>query len=298
MKKIFLLIALFASITFVNGQDLLRGLDSTEAKDYASASFKSTRLINMHTIETVGPRTLDFRISHRFGAVNTGADGFYGLDGPANIRLGLEYSPDGRFMFGIGRSSTEKLIDGFLKYRLLRQTTDNKMPIGLTLLACGFYTAQKDPNVVANGYDKYENRSSRLSYCYELMFARKFSPSFSLQIAPWFVHYNLVNNISDKNDVFGLSGLFRLKFTKRAAITVEYGYRMNDYTAAKTGSADDPYHNTFSIGYELETGGHVFQIHFTNSFGITENQFFPHTESEWNDAGVRLGFNISRVFTL
>jgi hypothetical protein len=298
VKKIFLLLAIFASTISVNAQDLLSGIEPTADVDFSIATFKSTRLINMHTIETTGPRTLDFRISHRFGAVNSGAYNFWGLDGPANIRLGLEYSPDGRFMFGIGRSSLDKSFDGFLKYRLLRQKTDNSMPISLTLLACTYYTSMKDPNKEANGYDKYEYTSSRFSYCYELMFARKFTPSFSLQIAPWFVHYNLVDEITDKNDVYGLSGLLRLKFTKRAAITVEYGYRMNDYTAAKTGSADDPYHNTFAIGYELETGGHVFQIHFTNSFGITEEQFFPKTESEWNDAGIRLGFNISRVFTL
>lgn len=298
MKKIFLLITLLASVTFVNGQDLLSGIEPEATEDFSIATFKSTRLINMHTIETTGPRTLDFRISHRFGAINSGANSMYGLDGPASIRLGLEYSPDGRFMFGLGRSSLDKLVDGFLKYKLLRQKTDNSMPISLTLLACAYYTTMDDPNKEANGYDKYEYTSSRFSYCYELMFARKFSPSFSFQVAPWFVHYNLVDNITDKNDVYGLSGLFRLKFTKRAAITVEYGYRMNDYTAAKTGSADDPYHNTFSVGYELETGGHVFQIHLTNSVGMTENQFFPHTESEWNDAGIRLGFNISRVFTL
>ena len=106
VKKIFLLLSLFASFTIVNAQDLLGG-----------------------------PRTLDFRISHRFGPVNSEAYNAFGLDGPANIRLGLEYSPEGRFMFGIGRSSLDKLVDGFLKYRLLRQKTDNSMPLSVTLLA-------------------------------------------------------------------------------------------------------------------------------------------------------------------
>jgi outer membrane protein assembly factor BamA len=111
-------------------------------------------------------------------------------------------------------------------------------------------------------------------------------------VAPWFVHYNLVENISDKNDSYGLAGLFRFKFTKRSAVTFEYGYRLNEYTA------ETKYYDSMAIGYELETGGHVFQIHFTNSFGIVESQFFPSTDSQWNDMGIRLGFNISRVFTL
>jgi len=294
IKNLFAVFVLTITMSALKAQDMLSSLDSLsdEPKDYVIATFKSTRLINQHTLETVGPRTLDFRISHRFGPVNAGAYDFWGLDGPANIRLGLEYSPDGRFMFGIGRTSSEKLIDGFLKYRLLRQTSDDGMPVSVTLFAGAYYTAAKDPNKEANGYDKYEYTSSRMSYCFEAMIGRKFNSRFSLQVAPWFVHYNLVDNITDKNDAYGVAGLFRLKFTKRAAITFEYGYRINEY------SVETEYYDSMSIGYELETGGHVFQIHFTNSFGLAESQFFPHTNSQWNDGGVRLGFNISRVFTL
>ncbi len=292
-KKIILSCALFFIGLSMNGQDMLSGLDSTNdhVKDYVIATFKTTRLVDQHTIETVGKRTLDFRISHRFGPINSGSYNAWGLDGPANIRLSLEYSPDGRFMFGIGRSSAEKMVDGFLKYRLLRQTTDNRTPFGLTLFAGTYYTNLKDGNAIANGYDIYQYQSSRLSYCFEAMFARKFSPNFSLQIAPWFVHYNQVLHITDQNDAFGVSALFRYKFTKRAAITGEYAYRINDY------SPTVKYYDSMSIGYELETGGHVFQIHFTNSIGMVENQFFTHTDSKWNNMGIRLGFNISRVFS-
>jgi hypothetical protein len=293
MKKLILLFCCLFTIV-VRGQDMLGSLDSSDAsaKDFVIATFKTTRIVNQHTLETVGPRTLDFRISHRFGPVNSGSYGAWGVDGPANIRLGLEYSPDGRFMFGIGRSSLEKVVDGFLKFKLLRQTTDNKTPLSITLFAASYYTALRDPNRDApGGFDKYEFMSSRFSYCFEAMFGRKFSRKFSLQLAPWFVHYNLVEHLTDKNDVYGASALFRFKFSNRSAITAEYAYRINDYSL-------DPFFDSFGIGYELETGGHVFQIHFTNSFGIVENQFFPHTDTEWNDMGVRLGFNISRVFTL
>jgi hypothetical protein len=294
LKKLLSFFILFLFIHSSNAQDLLSALDSLSGneKDFVSATFKTTRLVDQHTLETVGPRTLDFRISHRFGPINSKAYNAWGLDGPANIRLSLEYSPDGRFMFGLGRSSLDKTVDGFLKFKLLRQETNGGMPITVTLFAGAYYTTLKDANKIANGFDKYEHRSSRLSYCYELMIGRKFTPSFSFQVAPWFVHYNLVDNITDKNDAYGVSGLFRLKFTKRSAITAEYAYRINDYSIV------NKYYDSMSIGYELETGGHVFQIHFTNSFGLVENQFFPHTDSKWNDMGIRLGFNISRVFTI
>lgn len=292
LRKRNLLIFLLLSTINIHAQDMLDALDDSAEKDYVTATFKATRLVNHHTLETVGVRTLDFRISHRFGPVNAGAYNAWGIDGPANVRLGLEYSFDGRFMFGLGRTSLDKLVDGFLKYRLIRQTTDNSTPLSITLFAGSYYTTLKDPSRISNGFDKYEFLSSRFAYCFQVMAGRKFTPSFSFQIAPWFVHYNLVDKIDDNNDTYGISALFRLKFTKRAAITAEYGYRMNDY------SSGVKYYDGLSIGYELETGGHVFQIHFTNSFGLAESQFLPQTETKWDDAGIRLGFNISRVFTL
>ena len=269
MKKLILLLGILTG-QYLSAQEwgsLDSGLVET---DFATATFKSTRLINQHTTEILGKRTLDFKISHRFGPANLGGSELWGLDGPANIRLGLEYSFDGRFMFGFGRSSSEKMFDGFLKYKLLRQK-DSGAPVTVTLLTGAYYTAEEK---VVNSEDVYENSTMRMSYCFEAMIARKFSNRFSFQLAPWFVHYNLVDSISDKNDVYGVSGLFRLKFTKRAAITAEYALRINKYS-------DTKYYDSMAIGYELETGGHVFQIHFTNSSGIVENQFFA------NEIGLR-----------
>jgi len=291
-KKFRLTIVLVFLCIGLNAQDLFDSLGVGSEKEYVSATFKTTRLVNQQTSETLGKRTLDFRISHRFGPVNSGGINMWGLDGPANIRLGLEYSHDGRLMFGVGRSSYDKMFDSFLKYRLLRQTSGKGMPLSVTLFTGAYYTAAKDANAEANGYDKYQYQSDRMSYCFEILMARKFTPSFSLQVAPWLVHYNLVENMTDQNDAYGISTLFRLKFTKRSAVTFEYALPINEY------SLENQYYNSMAIGYELETGGHVFQIHFTNSFGIVENQFFAHTDSKWNNMGVRLGFNISRVFTI
>jgi hypothetical protein len=194
-------------------------------------------------------------------------------------------------MFGAGRSSYEKMYDGFLKYRLMRQAIDNGPAVSITLFAGMYYTAQKDQNAAINGYDKYEFTSSRFSYVYEAMVARKFTPRFSLQLAPFFVHYNIVERITDKNDCYGVAGVMRYKFTKRQAITAEYAYRINNYS-------NSSYYNSLGIGWEIETGGHVFQVHVTNSYGIADNQYLMFTNTQWNNMGVRLGFNISRVFTL
>lgn len=261
-------------------------------KEFTIATFKYTRLINTQTTETLGKKTLDVLISHRFGNLNSGGNNLWGLDGPANIRLALEYSHNGRLMFGFGRSSYQKMFDGFLKFRLLRQTTSGSMPLSVTLYGGMFYTAQKDINKQVNGFDKYHFRSDRLSYVSQIIIARKFSSSFSLQIAPVFVHYNLVEKIRDKNDIFALSAAARLKLTKRFALTSEYTWRVpTDYSTQK-------YYDSFGIGFDIETGGHVFQIHCTNSFGIIENQFIPFTDTRWNNMGIRIGYNLSRVFTL
>ncbi len=303
--KTTLLKKIFAScflLTFLNvpfsamAQDDLLGTiqeDESEAKkDFVQATFKGTRVINFQTSEVLGKRTLDFRISHRFGEFNSGSENAYGLDGPASIRLGLEYSYDGRLMAGFGRSSYQKQLDGFVKFRWLRQTESNSMPISLTLFTSAYATMQKDPNKASTGFDKYENFSSRMSFVHQVIVARKFSPSISAQIAPVMVHYNLVDEFTDLNDMFFIAAAGRVKITKRLALTAEYAYNLRDYTKTKD------YFNPLGIGIDIETGGHVFQMHVTNAFGIADNQFYPYNTTSWKDNGIRLGFNVSRVFTL
>jgi hypothetical protein len=241
-------------------------------------------------VEVLSKRSLDFRISHRFGDFNSGAYNAWGVDGGANIRLALEYCHGSRLMFGVGRTSGKKIADGFLKYRLLKQTTKGAgMPISLTLFTSVYHTFMQ--NVIIDGENKYQSIPDRLSYCHQIMIGRKFSSRFSFQLTGAMVHVNLVDKISDKNDCFVIGGVTRFKFAKRQAITVEYGYRLNKYSKEK-------YYDSFGIGYDLETGGHVFQVHLTNSFGLTEDQYFMYTGTSWDNWGIRLGFNISRVFSL
>ena len=293
MKNTTTLIILLIAIVSVttNAQDNNWKADNNDTSRF-SKTFYNSRLINFHTVEVCNKRTMELRISHRFGAINGGPFEAWGLDGGANIRIGLDYSLDGRLMVGIGRSSYQKMYDGFLKYRLLRQTKDGYTPLSITLFSSTYYINLKDANKAANGFDKYEYSPwSRYSFAHEIIFARKFSDKFTLQVAPFFIHYNLVDKITDLNDVYGATAAFRYKVAKRFAITGEYGLCLNNYSR-------DQYYNSMGIGFEIETGGHVFQMHFTNSTGITENQYLPFTNTKWTNAGIRLGFNLTRAFNL
>lgn len=294
--RILLLMAMFATQTsFAQETDpmkLLEQMAPSDENEPVAATFKGTRLINQHTIEVGGKRTLDYRIAHRFGPFNSGSYDFWGLDGGASIRMSLEYSYDGRLQVGLGRTSIEKTFDGYLKYRLLQQNKSNTMPVSVTLFSGAYYTNLKGAATLISGVDKYKNTSSRFSFAHQIMIARKFSENLSLQVTPSMVHYNQVDNISDKNDTYAIGFLGRYKFTKRTAVTFEYMARANKYTNATT------YYDSMGIGLDIETGGHVFQVHLTNSLGITENQFITRTADSWKDGGMRLGFNISRAFTL
>lgn len=300
MKKTFTLVFLFVSLHLFSQteiDEMQRMADSIDAlnspaHELTSATFKGTKLINFPTVETMGKRALDFRIAHRFGDFSSGAYNAFGLDGGASIRLSFDYGITDWLTIGIGRSSVDKLADGSVKMRILRQTIDNHMPVSVSVLSSMNYTFLRDPNA-ANGVDKYRYAVSRISYATSLVVGRKFSEKLSLQMHGFYIHYNIVDKITDSNDMFaaGLSG--RYKITKRFAVTFEYAHRLNKYSLAY-----DTYHDPFGIGIDLETGGHVFQLHFTNQFGMNEAQYIPYTTSDFWKGDIRLGFNISRVFSI
>lgn len=267
--------------------DLLN--EGTPAHEVSLATFKGTRIINMHTIENPGKRSLEFVIQHRFGDVSQGPYQAFGLDGGATIRIGLQYSLDGRLAFGFGRTSMQKMWDGFAKYRILRQTTDNHMPISITWVSGMFYNGMKDPK-----FDHY-SAAARISFCHQLLIARKFNERLSLQMAPTLLHFNMVDSLNDRNTGFVLAFLGRYKVNKRTALTAEYGYRVTQIFTTPG------YYDSFGFGMDIETGGHVFQMHFTNSAGIAEPQYFAQTTTTWKNArvwGIRMGFNVSRLFNV
>lgn len=277
-----------------NGGDLLSLLGEEKTTDYVTASFKTNRVINGHSIENTAAGVLDFKISHRFSPIRQGAYDIFGLDG-ATIRFGLDYGITKRLMVGIGRSSKEKIIDGFAKYKILWQSTGKKkMPITLSYLIDAQIKTVKFSETERENYF-----SSRVYYTHQLLIGRKFSNSLSLQLMPTLVHRNLVATQSDKNDIYALGFAGRVKLSKRIALNAEYYYVLPDQITSN-------YANTLSIGFDIETGGHVFQLHFTNSADMTYKGFITETQENWffkdeNDkmqTGIRFGFNISRVFTI
>jgi hypothetical protein len=264
--------------------DLFKTVDSTKQKEYVEATFKSTHLINGHSIETTKAGLLDFRISHRFGLINSGSYNFFGLDN-ATERLGLDYGITNNISVGIGRSTFQKQMDGFLKVKLLRQSTGpNASPVSITGLAAVIIKTLKDsdPNIKRSTSDK-------TSYAYQLIIARKFSSSTSIQLMPTMVHYNLVPLANDPNDLYSLGIGARQKLSKRLSLTAEYYYQFNQFSG---------YYNSLALGVDIETGGHVFQLHFTNSTGLTESTFINQTSGKWGDGDIHFGFNISRVFKI
>jgi hypothetical protein len=267
-------------------EDLLSLIDEEETTEYATASFKSTRVVNGHSIENLAKGVMDFRISHRFGFINTGIYELFGLDN-ASTRLGVDYGITDRLMVGIGRSSFEKMYDGYIKYKLLRQSSGAvEMPLTISYMGAIEITTLRFDND-----DRQDDFSSRLYYVNQLLIGRKFSEGFSAQVMPTHLHRNLVETGSEKNDVFSLGVAARQKLSRRFAITGEYYYVF-------PGQISDDLYNSFSIGIDLETGGHVFQLHFTNSTSMVHKGFIAETNGNWFDGDIHFGFNISRVFTL
>jgi hypothetical protein len=270
--------------------DLLELLnkDTIPEINYTTATFKSTRIMNGHSIERMPPGQLDVRISHRFGLINSGAYEFFGLD-QANTHISLEYGIFNWLMVGIGRGSYEKTFDGFTKFSILRQSTGaREIPVSVSVLTSVALKSLKWPDPTIKNYF-----SSRLSYVAQVLVARKISQAFSIQITPSYVHRNLVSTELDPNDLFALGAGGRMKLTKRISINAEYYYMANP----KTYMSQQVY-NPLSVGIDIETGGHVFQLVFTNSIAMIEKGFIGETTGQWNKGDIHFGFNISRVFTL
>jgi hypothetical protein len=292
MKKLITIILCTLSIQAFSQDDLMKMLDDENKNqtDYVSATFKGTRLINGQTIETVGKNQLNFWISHRFGALNTGfINNFFGLD-EARIRLGLEYGINNQLTVGIGRSTQEKMYDFYAKYKLLRQS--NSMPITLSLYGSNaLSTAATGSSLESGTIMKYKDNLERMTYTGQMLLARKFSERFSLQLMPTFIHFNKAETIDTPNDMLALGVGGRIKLTKRLSLTGEYYANFNR-------PASSTYNNSLAVGFDIETGGHVFQLHFTNSRGMIERQFIAQTTKSWSDGGIFYGFNISRGFSL
>jgi hypothetical protein len=283
----FALLIITLTLNLKAQDDLMDMLGDTEpTTDYAFATFKSTRISLGQSVENPANGNLIFDIQHHFGPANSGFDDFFGLD-QATTRLGLQYGLTDWLVVGIGRTTLEKTVDGSLKAKLLRQSTGAvNMPVSVSYFGSMALSTLKLADPVRTNYF-----SSRLSFAHQLLIARKFSPAISIQLSPTFIHRNLVEKNIDDNDVLALGAGGRFKLSNRVSLNLEYYYVLSTQTAKD-------YDNSLTLGFDIETGGHVFQLFLTNSQGIIEEHFIPRTSGKWLNGDIHFGFNITRTFVL
>lgn len=253
-------------------------------KEEVAETFKETRIVNGHSVETTDEGDLNLIITHRFGAIDGGAYEWFGLDA-ATMRIGLDYGVTRNFTVGWGRSTLEKTYDAYGKYRLLRQ--NNTTPISLT----AFGSVALNTLRFNEDEKTYKTFGHRLFYTGQVLLARKFSDRFSFQLMPTWIHRNLVETSTESNDVFSLGAASRIQLSKTIALNVEYFY-------VPSGQLSPQMINNASVGLEFETNGHTFQIHFSNSRGMIEKFFIAETLGDNGalNSDIHFGFNISRVF--
>ena len=286
-----LLVVTFTHFQLCAQEDLLELLEEeTKAQhntEYAYATFKATRIINGQSVENTAGGVLSFIIAHRFGKINDGFYQLFGLD-QSTIRFGLEYGITDDLNIGLGRSSFQKTFDFYGKYKLLKQSSGAKnMPVTLSLFSGIAATGVED--LSPGNEDVF---SSRLSYSYQLLLARKFNNNFSLQLSPTVIHRNLVRTPEIDNDVFAMGIGARYKLSNRVTFNAEYFYRY------RSDNLDNDTFDAIAVGFDIETGGHVFQLHITNSRGMLERYFVAETTGDLADGDIFFGFNINRVFTI
>lgn len=292
MKKILvgcllvLAIVLTGNVIYAQDQDLLKelGTDSVQ-KEHVKNAFKSSRVIHSHSMEFLGKGVLDVRILHRFGTVDNGIKDLFGLD-EANMRFGFDYGLGNNLTVGIGRSNLNKELDGFVKFRPVWQSKGpGSVPFSVVLITGMSLRTQDFPEP----QDVYKFRH-RLAFYQEVIIGRKFSEAFSLQLNPIYLHRNLVPGANDENNTWALGVGGRMKLTKRTAFVVDY----TPVLSGRQPGTKDP----LAVGFDIETGGHVFQLHFTNATGMNEKAFLTSTTSDFWKGEIRFGFNLSRVFTI
>lgn len=257
-----------------------------EAPKPVPKHFYSSRVVNSHTTVSPDPKTLDFRINHRFGEISNGPYEFFGLD-QAMMRIGFDYGITKFLSVGVGRSTFEKTFDGFVKFRFMEQQQGKgNNPVTISGVSGMSLNSLKwaDPN-------RTNFFTSRLSYSHQLLISRKFSDKFSLQLMPTLVHRNLIDSLKYKNDVNALGVAIRQKIIPQVTLNVEYFYVLPNQIS-------ETYTHPLSVGIDISTGWHTFQLHVTNATGTFEKAVISQTSNRWDKGQLHFGFNISREFHL
>lgn len=296
IRHLIISILLFSlsSIAAAQSMDDLLKQEAKPGKELVTGTFKGTHLVHGHSVESPGKSVLQSTFSHRFGTLEDPVYTFLGMN-QASIRFGFDYGITDYFAVGVGRSSglggttPPPTYDGYLKYKLLSQSTGSRnSPVTVSALIASAVDTEQWPN------DGTVYRASdRMSYTAQLLIARKFGERFSLQLMPTFLRRNLVIQSDQSKNLPSVGFGGRWKVSKRTALTFEY-------YANNPNSLGSGFYNPIAIGYDIDTGGHIFQIMLTNSLGLIESQFLGGTTTNFFEGprGMRIGFTFSRVFTL
>jgi hypothetical protein len=284
MKYPFIFLMLLSGF-FLSAQenDLLSEIDTDSVtNNYATAAFKGLKIVNFESTKLVAKQEMTLIVSHRFGSVENGFDSFFGLD-DAVTRLNFVYGLTDAINIGVSRSSFQKIYETSAKYRLVRQQ-ENGFPFTIV----GYNSILINSALEKENLPKLEFKD-RLGYTVQLLISKKVSSNLSLELAPTFFHDNFVALDTQHNSQYALGFGARQKVSKRISINVDYGWHLNR-------ADNSPFKNPLSIGFDLETGGHVFQMHFSNAQAMNTNGFLGQATGDWSDGNVYFGFNLSRVF--
>lgn len=280
MKNFLVPLCFLATVISYSQEDLLKSLDTPQNEDtYAAATFKALQLVTLQTTKMPAKKEFYFVVSHRFGTVKDGLDSFFGLDN-ATTKLGGIYGITDWLSVSLSRHTLNKIYETGLKYRLMRQ--DNNFPIDIV----GYSVADINTFLEKDQYPGLEFKH-RLTYVQQLLLSRKMNEKLSLELVPSFVHKSLYNPDLEKDNQVSVGGGARYKITKRLSVNLEY---MHNF--------DKPsfYQNPLSVGLDVETGGHVFQLIFTNSQAMTESGYLTNAAGNWSKGDFFFGFNLYRVF--
>lgn len=283
MRKAYLFYGAFLLLMNVNAfaqDDLLSQIDSTDTNANVVAAFKAMKIVNLESTKLLGKKELYFVVAHRFGSIKENFEGFFGLDN-AVTQIKFIYGITDKISLAAGRS--EQAYDFSAKYLIVSQK-ENGFPFTLVgFNSLGFNNQMKETN-----YPKMQFED-RMIYVNQVLISRKFSDNLSLEVVPTYFHENFVIDDNQDNSQFAIGMGGRYKVSKRVSVNLDYAAHLNR-------SSTSVFRNPLSVGVDIETGGHVFQMHFTNAQAMHEAGFLANATGDWGKGDVFFGFNLVRVF--
>lgn len=280
MTKALLFLSVFSSFLAYSQEDLLKDIDTVSTKNSTSPpAFKALQIVTGQSTKLTAKKEWYIVVAHRFGDVSTGFKNFFGLD-DASTKLGVIYGVTDGISLSLSRETNMKTFEFGAKYKLLKQNDD--VPVDVV----GYNVMALNTDLKKESYP-YLKFGDRLSYLTQALISRRFNDQFSLQLSPSYVYKNLYEPSVENNSQFltGLGG--RYKISKRISINAEYFVNFDHHSF---------YKNPLSLGMDIETGGHVFQLLFSNSQLNSDIGYLTNATGKWEKGQIFFGFNLYRVF--